>query len=131
MFVILAGLSIGVLLAAPSDMSLRLSTHSGRVPLTLTVKGDVSRIPPETIATCHLRIDRAYTSPGGLTFNERTLVPCSGGPLFEQTLELKELGEYQIRIILKPKEGRELAGTTQEVTVYHRLEMGVQGSRTP
>ncbi|MGH9869309.1 MAG: hypothetical protein ACREAA_14245 [Candidatus Polarisedimenticolia bacterium] len=135
---LLIALSFPLLLASqtPVDLSLQVSTHSGRVPLLLTVKGDLKGITEGT--TCLLRIDRVYTSPAGIRYDERKEQPCTAtpealveSPAFKKDLELKELGDYSIRIILKPEGEREMAGTTQEVKVYYSLEMGAQGSHTP
>jgi len=117
---------------------LKVSTHSGRAPLSLGMKGDLGSVPAGDLKGCRLRVDRLYTSPGGIQTSERAEYPCgprSDEPIetatFDKTLVLEEPGDYTLRIIVTPAGGRELAGMTQDVKVYHRLEVGGTATRTP
>jgi len=136
------GIALGVLLltgagslwAAQPRLRLKVSTHSGRVPLLLGLQGSASGVEPAEMAGCRVRIDRTYKTPGGQVLHERNDVPCAepkgdSGPLaFKQDVTLAEPGDYELRLILTPASGREMAGTTQEVKVYHRIEVGGRGT---
>lgn len=122
--------------AAQPRAALKVSTHSGRIPLDLELRGSLSRIDLADVSSCRVRIDRTYRTPGGETLNERQEVPCTDPPgtplslVFRRKVLLEEPGDYALRLILTPVSGREVAGTLQEVKVYHPIEAGVKETTT-
>ena len=116
---------------------LKVSTHSGAVPLSLEVKGDLTALPAGDLKACRVRVDRVYVAPSGIRLDERTEHPCGprageapASQTFKKTIVLKEPGDYALRIILTPAEGREIAGMTQDVKVYSPLEVGGKVTRS-
>jgi hypothetical protein len=121
--------------AARPKLGLKVSTHSGKVPLELELQASVSGIELAQVAGCRVRIDRSYRSPGGEKLLERRELPCSdpSGPppalSFSKQILLEEPGDYALRLILTPLSGREKAGVVQEVKVYHTIEAGLKETR--
>ena len=134
------GIAIGLLLATGSlwaaqpRLNLKVSTHSGKAPLLLGLKGDLTGVQLASVTGCRVRIDRTYRTPAGIVLNERNDLPCaepkgaSEALAFKQDVTLQEPGDYELRIILTPEAGREMAGTTQDVKVYHRVELTGRGT---
>lgn len=126
----------GAAQAARPKIGLRVSTHSGRVPLELELRGTLSGIELDGVSSCRVRVDRTYRTPGGETLVERRDVPCSDPPDaaltldFRRMLMLEQPGDYALRVILTPASGREMAGTVQDVKVYHSVEVGGKGTRS-
>ena len=108
------------------QLYLRVSTHSGRQPLELGIMGELRGIDPAMLESCTIRVEfRTYVTLLEMKLEERTDYPCiadtmPGNPLstFKKKLILSEPGNYLLRIMLLPKEGRPIAGMTQEVRVY-------------
>ena len=120
--------------AAKPELRLRVSTHSGVIPLELELKGRLIGVDLETIKACYLRSEWTYDSPGGFKFYSGIEeVPCAGEgkeavipEAFEKSLLIDQPGTYSYRIILEPIDGRRRAGTSQEVRVFRsRFELGV------
>ena len=104
---------------------LRVSTHSGRLPLEVTLTGDLSGVNLDDMRACYINVEWSYTTPGGSPMNAKTDLPCtqpgakSNMPVrFEKLLTLTEPGTYLYRIVLEPNSGRRQAFTTQEVRAY-------------
>jgi len=120
------------------DLKLRVSTHHGFLPFQVTLKGELKGVDPADWARCLVRVEWSYTTPGGLDLTSLDELPCLDGEhaaeipaSFEKTLRPKEPGTYLYRIILEPRDGRRLAGTTQEVRVFRApVELGVKGTRS-
>ena len=110
------------------ELFLRVSTHSGRLPLYLDLKGELRGIDVAEFQSCTIRVDRTYLMPSGMRLDERKEHPCvapaepgAASPIlakFERELELKEPGDYLLRIMLQPKDGPPIAGMTHQVKVY-------------
>lgn len=120
--------------AAGPKLGLKVSTHSGKVPLELELQASVSGIELAQVAGCRVRIDRTYRTPGGEKLLERKELPCSdpSGPAaltFSKQILLEEPGDYALRLILTPVSGREKAGVVQDVKVYHTIEAGLKETR--
>jgi hypothetical protein len=124
--------------SSAEDLWLRVSTHHGFRPLQVALKGELRGIDTSEYKACHVRVDWAYEGPSGITFNQRKDHPCVVGegeePVpssFERKMTLDEPGEYILRIVLVPKEGRPLAGLTHEIQVFRSsLEVGIAVTRT-
>jgi hypothetical protein len=122
-------------LAAGPKLGLKVSTHSGKAPLDLQLHGTLTGIEPGKVADCRVRIDRSYRTPAGQKLEERQWLPCvePAGPLtasgFSRQILLEEPGDYALRLVVTPVEGREMAGVVQDVKVYHTIEAGVKGSQ--
>ncbi len=122
------------------DLYLRVSTHSGPLPLALDLKGELRGIDLSGIQTCTIRADRTYLTISGIKLEERADHPCiasaePGAPAilakFERGLVLEEPGNYLLRIMLQPKEGRPIAGMTHEVKVYKApFSVGIKATTT-
>ena len=118
-------------------LKLRVSTHHGFLPFQVTLKGELKGVDPADWARCLVRVEYSYTTPGGLDLTSMDEFPCLDEEhaaeipaTFEKTLRPKEPGTYLYRIILEPRDGRRLAGTTQEVRVFRApVELGVTGTR--
>jgi len=124
---------------APSeqDLFLRVSTHSGPLPLELVLVGELKGIDLATVKSCSIRVERTYVMASGMKLDERVEHPCvqtAEGLVsnkFERTLTLAEPGDYLLRIMLEPKEGRTMAGMTHSVKAYKApFQVGVKGTRT-
>jgi len=120
------------------ELRLRVSTHSGVIPLALTLKGELIDVDGAAYAKCLVRVEWTHKTPGGFEFNSVDEFPCakdeSSDPLpssFEKTVSLGEPGTYSYRIVLEPVEGRRLAGTTQDVRVFRSpFELGVTADKS-
>lgn len=124
---------------AEQELYLRVSTHSGELPLEVDLRGELRGFDLTTIQSCKIRVDRTYLTPSRMTLVERAEHPCLAGavpenpilPTFKRTLVLQEPGDYLLRIMLQPKEGRPIAGMTHPVKVYKApLQIGVIGTTT-
>ena len=103
-----------------------LGGHSG--PLYLELKGELRGIDVAEFQSCTIRVDRTYITPSRMKLEERAEHPCvapaepgAASPIlakFERELELKEPGDYLLRIMLQPKDGPPIAGMTHPVKVY-------------
>lgn len=113
------------------QLELRVSTHSGPMPLDLVLNGDLAGIDPIMIPYCFVRVDYEYLTPARQRIVSRDELPCveSGVPAgssFEKKLTLKQAGTYSCRIVIRHPESRQIAGMTHEVKVYHgRAEASV------
>jgi len=111
---------------AEQELYLRVSTHSGLFPLEVDLRGELRGVDLTTIQSCTIRVDRTYLTPSGMNLVERAEHACIAGavpenpilPTFKRTLVLQEPGDYLLRIMLQPKEGRPIAGMTHPVKVY-------------
>ena len=119
------------------DLYLRVSTHSGRLPLELTLVGELRGVDIETVKNCSIRVDRTYLMPSGMRLDERKEHPCVPEPealvsaKFKRKLTLDEPGDYLLRIMLEPKDGKTLAGMTHPVKVYKApFQVGIVGTTT-
>jgi hypothetical protein len=123
---------------ARPGMKLRVSTHHGYLPLTVTVEGKLADTEPAAIDACLLSVEWTYTPPGGQTLNSKEESPCVEPPSqirvpesFKKDVTLKEAGTYSYRIILVGKEGKRFASTSQEVRVIKGpVEVGTTVTRT-
>lgn len=121
--------------AAGPKLVLKVSTHSGKVPLELGLQASLSGIDLAQVAGCRVRIDRTYKTPGGQKLVERNELPCTepAGPppalTFSRQILLEEPGDYSLRLVVTPTSGRELAGVMQDVKVYHTIEASTKGTR--
>ena len=124
-----------------ADMRLRVSTHSGAVPLVLDLTGSYTSAQPSEITGCLITVDRTYTSPSGNDLLSKEEMPCvepvagarAPDPAagFKRKVTLKEPGIYSYRIVLVGQDGKRVASTSQEVKVYRsRFEAGVSVSGT-
>lgn len=121
----------------PQDLYLRVSTHSGALPLELTLDAELRGVDIETVKHCSIRVDRTYTMASGMKLDERKEHPCIPEPdalvsaKFKRVLTLKEPGDYLLRIMLEPKDGKTIAGMTHPVKVYKApFQVGVTGTTT-
>ncbi|HEY3176642.1 MAG TPA: hypothetical protein VGK94_12880 [Candidatus Polarisedimenticolia bacterium] len=120
------------------EMKLRVSTHHGYLPLSLSLEGMVTGTEPAGIQECLLTVEWSYTTPGGQRLNSKTESPCVDTPAearvpesFKKSVTLKEAGTYSYRIVLVGKEGKRFASTSQEVQVIKSpLEVGAAATRT-
>lgn len=118
------------------DVKLRVSTHSGPLPLELTLSAELPGVTSEQFEACYINEEWTYKTPAGTILNSKKDLPCvePGAEIrlpatFEKTLTLKEPGNYLYRIVLQPREGLRQAFTTQEVKVYKGpVEVGVTGT---
>jgi hypothetical protein len=123
------------------ELFLRVSTHSGPLPLALDLKGELRGIDPAEYQSCSIRVDRTYVTPSGMKLEERAEHPCvaaanseTPSPIpakFERELVLQEPGDYLLRIMLQPKDGKPIAGMTHPVKVYKApWAVGVKAATT-
>ncbi len=111
-----------------------MSTHSGAVPLLLTLTGAIEGLDPDRHEACLLTEEWTYTNPAGLTFNDKKELPCFSGEnapkiaaAFKTGATLKEPGRYSYRILVVDRDGRRHASASQEVVVYRgRIEVGAR-----
>jgi hypothetical protein len=122
---------------SPQDLYLRVSTHSGALPLELNLDAELKGVDIDTVKNCSIRVDRTYTMPSGMKLDERKEHPCVAEPeallsaKFKRSLILTEPGDYLLRIMLEPKEGKTIAGMTHPVKVYKApWQVGVAGTTT-
>lgn len=122
---------------SPQDLYLRVSTHSGALPLDLTLDAELRGVDIDTVKDCRIRVERTYTMPSGMKLDERKEHPCVAEPealvsaKFKRTLTLVEPGDYLLRIMLEPKEGKTIAGMTHPVKVYKApFQVGATGTTT-
>ncbi len=136
-------LTAGTIVARPADepaatrpkLKLSVSTHHGFLPMQVTLKGDLTDVDPDAWARCLVRVEWKYRTPAGFDLSSLDELPCldeeSAATIpasFEKTLRPKEPGTYSYRIILEPRDGRRIAGMTQEVRVFRSpLELRVTG----
>jgi len=120
-----------------SLLNLTVSTHSGRAPLYLTLEGSLAGVEPALAATCQLQSEYEYAHKSGNPVNSRKTSACaeepgalSITPTFRKDLVLSEPGTCTCRILLQGKDGRQIAGKTHHVTVYHPSEVGVAVRRS-
>jgi hypothetical protein len=118
------------------NLKLRVSTHHGYVPVELRLEGNLEGLAFDGPATCLISVEYSYTTPGGYPLQAKEEFPCTGsgggaGPgdsilprTFVKNLTLEEPGTYSYRIVVEPRGGHRIAGTTQEVKVY-RGRIGV------
>ena len=120
-------------------LKLKVSTHSGPMPLDLMLTGNLTGVDLSA-GDCFIRWDRTYETPAHQVLQQREEFPCQApvapaggktlGATFERKLTIEEPGDYLIRIIFKQADGGQVAGTTQEVKVYRgKIEVGVTGTR--
>ena len=131
-----AALALSVMAAGPRPkMKLRVSTHSGPLPLELKLTGAFTGVAPQDITGCLVTVESNYTSPAGITETTKKELPCvdgqveAGSPVatsFKKEMTLKDPGVYSYRMVLVDKAGQRMASTSQEVKVYRSShEMGV------
>ena len=137
---LLAGASlIGAEPPRPELLKLKVSTHSGPMPLDLELTGDLAGVELSA-GECFVRWDRTYETPAHQVLQQREEMPCLapvataggkiGGAVFKRKLTLNEPGDYRIRIVFKRADGEQVAGMTQEVKVYRgTLDIGVTATR--
>ena len=130
---VVCGLSIADEPSMASRLILKVSTHSGPAPLDLELTGSLAGVPEELLASCLVQTDYNYMLPSGNPVDKRSTSPCVQEPTgpgaaqtFSKKLLLVEPGVYTYRILLN-SEGRQIAGTTHHVKVYHPLEIGASG----
>ncbi len=138
-FALLAGAVIlGAEPSRPEFLKLKVSTHSGPMPLDLKLTGSLAGVDLSA-GECFIRWDRTYETPAHQVLQQREEFPCQPpvapaggktvGDVFERKLTLEEPGDYSIRIVFKQADGHQVAGTTQEVKVYRgKIEVGVTGT---
>jgi hypothetical protein len=105
------------------DLYLRVSTHHGYLPLAVDLEGELRNIDLTTIESCTLRVDRTYVTPSGMKLEERKDHPCveqertkaAIAQKFTRELLFQEPGDYLVRIMLTPRDGRPIAGMTHPV----------------
>lgn len=122
---------------APEDLYLRVSTHSGPLPLELNLDAELRGVSLDTVKNCTIRVERTYTMPSGMKLDERKEHPCVAEPAalvsakFKRALTLTDPGDYLLRIMLEPKEGKTIAGMTHPVKVYKApFQVSAAGTRT-
>ena len=130
---VVCGLAIAKEPSMASRLILKVSTHSGPAPLDLELTGSLPGVPQELLATCLVQTDYNYVLPSGSPVDKRSTSPCVKEPseqgasrAFSKKLLLVEPGLYTYRILLT-SEGRQIAGMSHHVKVYHPLEIGVSG----
>ena len=86
-------------LAPRPDVKLSVSTHSGPLPLDLTLKGELPGVTSEQFEACYINVEWTYQTPAGTVLNSKKDLPCvePGAEIrlpatFEKTLTLKEPG---------------------------------------
>jgi hypothetical protein len=121
--------------AAP-QMNLKVSTHSGKVPLDLTLAGEVSGITAALASTCLVQTTYHFITLSGQPVDWRKTLPCEGTHdaekatlSFKKRVELPDIGTYTYRILLQPEGARQMAGMEQEVKVYHSVELGASAGK--
>jgi hypothetical protein len=116
-------------------MVLRVSTHSGPMPLVLTLTGTVgsgAALDPEEFVDCVITVDYHYVTPAGSPLISKEEIPCREAAdqvktpaTLKKELTLKDPGEYSYRIVLVRKDGKRMASTSQDVKVYRgKVEAG-------
>jgi len=103
-------------------LELDVSTHHGKSPVHLTLTGRIEGLEPGIEADCFIRVDWKNDTGEGLPFVTREEIACPemepGDQMkFKTDLVAEKPGTYSYRLLLKPKEEREMLSASREVKV--------------
>jgi len=103
-------------------LKLDVSTHHGKSPVHLKLSGRIEGLDPAVEADCFIRVDWKNDTGEGFPFQTREEIACpemepGDGMKFETDLVVEKPGTYSYRLLLKPKEDREMLSASREVKV--------------
>jgi len=105
-------------------VTLRVSTHHGFRPLTLTLTGTLIGVSASDPEFCHAGIEWVGDTPGGRVIVSRQDPKCLHPPeqvavqfSYEKMITLDDPGLYNYRFLLYRRDGSRLESTSQEVRV--------------
>jgi len=104
------------------SLKLKVSTHNGFVPFTLTLSGEVIGVAAAESRLCYVSVERTITGPDGRPLDATDQFPCFAASSsdtelhsFKKELMLDEPGTYRYRIVIPREKGKRFYSVSQEV----------------